>query len=331
MKADKTNALALAIEREILSATRQCVFLNASPLPGFDPSTLNSFHCIQGFKPEYNALKDAGYNVEPQLTRSGQFEQAALILGRNRKFNEARIARIWNQLSTGGRLVVAGNKTDGVQSVRKWFAACNDVTDSYSKYHSVVFWADKYDDTPMTEPSIEKSVDGLQLAEGMFSSNGPDKGSVLLAEHFDERIKGQVADLGSGWGFLSSKLQACCKHISQLDLFEADYSALQAARQNVISTEKCNVTYHWVDVTTEFVRKPYDWVIMNPPFHKGRSSEPGLGQRFCEVAASTLPTGGRLMMVANVNLPYEHTLESCFRRFEKLDQREGYKVLLAIK
>jgi len=32
----------------------------------------------------------------------------------------------------------------------------------------------------------------------MFSSDGPDKGSILLAEHFDKRLGGPVADIGAG-------------------------------------------------------------------------------------------------------------------------------------
>ena len=80
-----------------------------------------------------------------------------------------------------------------------------------------------------------------------------------------------------------------------------------------------------------FRRNPYDWVIMNPPFHSGRAAEPALGQRFIEVASSTLPRGGRLLMVANRNLPYEQILEKTFRRVEKLSERDGFKVFEANK
>ena len=49
-----------------------------------------------------------------------------------------------------------------------------------------------------------------------------------------------------------------------------------------------------------------------------------------KIAASTLVKGGRLLMVANRNLPYEQTLKDNFRSFEKLVEREGFKVFEAV-
>ena len=58
---------------------------------------------------------------------------------------------------------------------------------------------------------------------------------------------------------------------------------------------------------------------------------PELGKRFIEVAASTLPSGGRLLMVANRNLPYERTLNEKFRTTQLLAERDGFKVFEAAK
>ena len=112
--------------------------------------------------------------------------------------------------------------------------------------------------------------------------------------------------------------------------FEADFHALEAAKQNVES-DSVSLNYHWCDVTSEFKKKPYHWVIMNPPFHSGRAADPELGRRFIQMAASTLPSGGRLLMVANRNLPYEDTLQKAFKKFETLETRDGFKVIEAVK
>ena len=51
-------------------------------------------------------------------------------------------------------------------------------------------------------------------------------------------------------------------------------------------------------------------MIMNPPFHQGRAAEPDLGAAFIAAAARILKPHGRLMMVANRQLPYEAALDA---------------------
>ena len=255
---------------------------------------------------------------------------AIVLLGRNRLLNEHRIASAWKTLANDGCLVVAGNKKDGIGSIRKWFSNHCDISDSISKYHAIVFRAIKQDGASLPVQDLKKVMEGYRLAEGMFSSEGPDKGSRLLANHFGERMVGKIADLGAGWGYLSARLLEKSSQVTELDLFEADHNALDAAKTNVTS-ECVDLSFNWVDVVSEFPKKPFDWVIMNPPFHSGRAAVPGLGQCFIEVAASTLPRGGRLLMVANRNLPYEKAIDTHFRKFEKLEEHDGFKVIEALR
>ena len=64
----------------------------------------------------------------------------------------------------------------------------------------------------------------------MFSPDGPDPGSLRLAAAFEGRLKGRVADLGAGWGWLAHAALARCPAITAIDLYEADANALDAAR-----------------------------------------------------------------------------------------------------
>lgn len=328
MKADCKDALALALDRGIAEPDGHWAFYNASPLPDLDDDWKSILNCEQRLRPEYLRLEQQTYTVEP-LLESSNFKGAIVLLGRNRKLNEETIKRAWNNCATGSKLIIAGNKTGGIGSIRKWFSKLVSIDDSFSKFHAVVFWASKTDDVLPTE-SLEKSIDGYHLADGMFSSDGPDKGSQLLVEHFDHRIKGEVADLGAGWGYLSGELLKRSDRVNSIYMFEADYHALEAARKNVTHTD-VETQFHWCDVTTEFKKKPYHWVIMNPPFHSNRAAEPELGRRFIQVAGSTLPSGGRLLMVANKNLPYEDTLQKVFKKFQTLEERDGFKVIEAVK
>ena len=67
----------------------------------------------------------------------------------------------------------------------------------------------------------------------MFSPDHADPGSRRLAAAVAGRLAGRVADLGAGWGWLAQAALAASPAIAELDLYEAEALALDAARANV--------------------------------------------------------------------------------------------------
>jgi 16S rRNA (guanine1207-N2)-methyltransferase len=330
MKPDFKDALILALDRGIAEPKGKWCMYGAVQLQGLEDDWKEVLTCEQSLRPEFLKIEKAGLSVSPSMQMDEKPSGAIILLGRNRKVNEANIIRAWNTCEENAQIVIAGDKTAGVGSIRKWLSGKTDIIDSFSKHHAVVFWLAKTGED-WIKPDLTREVDGYHVSEGMFSSDGPDKGSKLLVEHFDKRIGGPVADLGAGWGYLSNELLKRNKKVTELALYEADYHSLEAAKKNVEAYAGLTPSFHWCDITTEFKKTPYQWVIMNPPFHSGRSAEPELGKRFIQVATSTLPSGGRLLMVANRNLPYEDTLNKVFRHFKVLEERDGFKVIEAVK
>ena len=327
--ADYRNTLILPFERGVLAEPRSGEFwalLNAEPLPETDIHLKNKLVCEQGFRPTFLDLENAGFNVKPELTEQGPLHGCLVLCSRSRAVNERNAVRAWNALRDGGVLAIAGNKTSGIQPLRKWVGQRAELAGSLSKHHAVVFWLTK-SGGPWPKFDHGETVDGFVIEPGMFSANGPDTGSQVLARHFDERIYGRVADFGAGWGYLSKCLLDTCDRVEQLDLFEADHASLDAARKNVGNRAR----FHWTDLAREAPSGPFNWIIMNPPFHSGRAALPDLGNQFIEAAAKALPAGGRLLMVANTNLPYERTLQSLFKKVERIDQDKGFKVLEAVR
>ncbi|RYF46964.1 MAG: methyltransferase, partial [Cytophagaceae bacterium] len=120
--------------------------------------------------------------------------------------------------------------------------------------------------------------------------------------------------------------------IEGIDLYEADHTALQAARKNVDHLcPKLATRYHWLDLAREEVKSRYDLIVMNPPFHEGHASEPHLGQALIRRAAEALRAGGELIMVANRGLPYEPVLNEAFRSSGETARNARYKILWAKK
>ena len=59
----------------------------------------------------------------------------------------------------------------------------------------------------------------------------------------------------------------------------------------------------------------------------GRGDRPDIGRAFIAAAANALKPGGRLWLVANRHLPYEHALGEGFPQVETLVQNGGFKIV----
>lgn len=225
-------------------------------------------------------------------------------------------------------LIVDGDKADGVESALKSVKPRVVLAGTLSKSHGKIFWFETSGADFSEWQAAPQTVEGgFVTRPGVFSADGPDKGSMALLEALPA-LKGHVVDLGAGWGYLARAALAENDTITALDLVEDDRVALMCARENVTDPR---AAFHWADATTFKPRLPVDNVIMNPPFHKGRSGVPELGRAFIRSAAGKLAPSGALFMVANRHLPYEEALGQSFAHVEELPGTGGFKIYRAAK
>lgn len=279
---------------------------------------------------DFARMQDVRLEVVERL--DGPFGAMIVSLGRSRAANLGRIARALRLLGPDGRLIVTGQKVAGVDSLLKQVRGVLPVGEVLSKAHGKLFEVEVTDGAVTAteawhEAAQPAPIDGGWItAPGMFSADAPDPGSVLLAGQFDGRIRGHVADLGAGWGWLAAALLAAAPEITTLDLHEADADALDAARRNVTDPR---ARFHWSDVTALPASRDHDWVVSNPPFHHGRAADPVLGRRFIERAAGLLKPSGKALFVANRQLPYEAQLTEAFKHWEELPGTGAFKLFAA--
>ncbi|MFS2325703.1 class I SAM-dependent methyltransferase [Brucella sp. H1_1004] len=296
---------------------------------------------LQPWRPDWLALNKEGFKAIPQLEaeldEESCFSGGLLLLGKHRGRNEAWFAELLARVEPGGWIVVCGDKKLGVDSFRKWVGNIAEISDRLSKNHAVAFWLQRPADLTIDfinalKPLASDIDDVFRTEPGMFSHGAIDKGSALLVPHMEKIVFGQVADLGAGWGYLAAQSLKYADRLKGIDLFEADYEALEAARGNLERLgASVPISFNWFDVTSEKLTGIYDTVIMNPPFHEGRATDVSLGQTFIAAAASRLKTGGRLLMVANRQLPYEATLKGLFKNVTVLEEANGFKIFDAKK
>lgn len=288
---------------------------------------------VQGFRSLYLPLQRSGDDIAPEPQADG-YDFALVVAGRHRRQNELWIAEALGRTRACGTVLVAGGKTDGIASLRKRVGELLPLAGSASKYHGIVFWFER----PGAGAALDSAIGSLtprpaladgrfHTAPGGFSADGVDAGSRLLADNLPGDVSGAVADFCAGWGYLSVRL-AEAPVIASIDLYEADFGSLEAARRNLDGVRP-TLAFHWHDLAVEPVAGRYDAVVMNPPFHQGRAAEPDLGLRMIAAARAALRPGGRLFLVANRGLPYEKTLAEGFRMHGEIARDGVYKVLWA--
>jgi 16S rRNA (guanine1207-N2)-methyltransferase len=291
-------------------------------LNGFDPARCDIIH---DFKPLHDAWEIRGYTAmcEPE----GPYAAAIVCLPRAKAEARALIAQACSL--TNGLVVVDGQKTDGVDSVLKAMRGRVTIQGPVAKAHGKMFWisepaADFFADWAEA-PSLTEG--GFWTAPGVFSADGVDLASALLADALPEKMSGTVADLGAGWGFLSAHVLTR-PDVTSLHLVEAGHMAIECAKRNVTDER---AVFHWADATQWQAPDRIDAVVMNPPFHTGRAAEPQIGQAFVPTAARLLSGHGHLWMVANRHLPYEAELKKRFAQVQEIGGDARFKLFHATR
>lgn len=246
-----------------------------------------------------------------------------VMLPRDKRFARALIAQASAQ--AGALVVVDGAKTDGVDALWRETRARVPV-EGISKGHGRVFWfAPGGDFGDWADPGLRPGPEGFVTQPGVFSADKVDPGSALLAAALPAGMRGTVADLGAGWGYLGRAILAH-PAVTALHLVEAEARALEAARANLPDPR---AQFHWADALTWQAPAPLDAVVMNPPFHAGRAASPDLGAAFIAAAARALAPRGSLWMVANRHLPYEAVLKERFADVAELPGSGAFKLFHA--
>jgi 16S rRNA (guanine1207-N2)-methyltransferase len=317
-----------------LTAPARTLFLGAEPHP-----VLENWPEITGWqplKPKADAWEKAEFLRVDDLPE-GKWPLVLVLPGKSRDETLAWFAMARDRLETGGRIVAAMPNTAGAGRFEKELSKATGNIASIQKHKCRAFQA--VDDGNWNEAIFSdwrllgnpREIPGTRFITraGIFSSDHIDPGSQLLADHLPANLHGNIADLGAGWGFLSDATLRRCSKIKRLDLFEADARALECARKNLAGHDR-EIHFHWHDVTAG-LPETYDAIVMNPPFHSGQATDVDLGRAFLTNAIAALKRGGKLLLVANRQLPYEAVLEASGLAWRKTAEDRTYKLLFADK
>jgi 16S rRNA (guanine1207-N2)-methyltransferase len=328
----RDGALQWPVDGALFLRARDGWPLHRQPLPGLV--------CEQGFKPDADALQRSGMALVVGDDRR-RWPLVLVLPPRQRDEARALLVHAIECVAPGGRVLACMPNNEGAKSGEGDLVRLAGPLQTVSKNHCRVFWTAPLHGVIDPDIAVQWRVadEARPILDGRFTSRPGvfawdriDPASALLAGQLTGTLAGHGADLGCGYGYLASEVLARCRAVTALDLYEAEARALDLARTNLQAVAgQVALDFHWHDVTTGLPQR-YDFIVSNPPFHaQGRADRPDIGQRFIAAAADALNPGGQLWLVANRHLPYEAVLDATFGSVRTVAQRDGFKVVNAIK
>lgn len=334
------DALTFVVDGDLqLPRYGPALFLNATAGPILHRLPADRVTCIQTFKPTADALQAAGYAALAELpVDAGPFDLVLVLPPRQREAARALLAEACDRAAPDGMVLAAAANQEGARTHEADLARLAPLDGTASKHKARVFWTRAPRDGDPALRAEYRTLDrprpiaGTDLISrpGLFAWDRIDPGSALLAAHLPADLSGTVADLGAGVGYLARAVLQRCPQVTEIDLYEAEARAIDLARENLQTQVDRVGGVFWHDVTRG-LRRRYDAIVMNPPFHVSGASDVDLGRRFIQSAADALGPKGRLLLVANRHLPYEAVLAERFASVTPLVDEAGYKVIHAVR
>lgn len=276
-------------------------------------------------KLDHDAFAGLGYDVAGVADPGAAL--ALVCVSRARAATQALIAAAVAGLSPDGVLVVDGQKTDGIDTMIRALKPLCRMGDPVVKAHGRLVVVAPGADVADWTAHPTRIEDGFVTRPGVFSADGPDPASVLLAKALPDKLGARVVDLGAGWGYLARAILTR-DTVQRLDLVEADGVALDCARDNITDPR---AHFQWADATTFRPEAPAHAVVCNPPFHTTRRADPALGLAFIRAAQRMLAAEGVLWLVANRHLPYDPVLAAAFREVADIGGTQAYRLIRAAR
>lgn len=321
----RASRIELALEEGLFALPPEGKIAVFRPHQGDDLSALprDRVVVLTGFRPDQDHFAAQGYAVDG----AGPFAAALVCLPRARDHARALLAEAASLVVPGGPVLVDGLKTDGIETALKDLKPLVALSGSISKAHGRIAMFPAGPELAAWAARPQEVAGGFLTRPGVFSADGPDPGSELLAGALPAKLGPKVVDLGAGWGYLSRTILAR-QGVKRLDIVEAEALSLDCAREN-IRDERAQ--FHWADALSFRPASLVETVVMNPPFHIGRSADAALGVAFIQAARRMLAPDGALWMVANRHLPYDEALTAHFLEYETVAQTNAFRVTRAIK
>lgn len=288
---------------------------------------------------DYSYLSASGAKSEFGLIPSADSaaQDIVLILPRERERLEMLLHALSASMPAQSILWLAGENRAGIKSSAKRLSPYfQSVAKVDSARHGTLYRAsnpippnpfdlERYKKTwPLKTAGAKINIVSLP---GTFAHGKLDPGTRLLLDALqDLKPAGSVLDFACGNGVIGLYLLSLESAV-RLTFLDVSALALESAR--------CSLRANGMEATVlasdglSQLEGSFDWIISNPPFHRGIRNDLDVARNFFADAGNFLKETGKILLVCNHHLPYPAWLRDYFSQVEVVRIGWGFKVVLA--
>ena len=288
---------------------------------------------------DYSWLKSSGCEVEFAVAPcpDPQIEEIILIQPKERARLHMLLHALAVAMPPSARLWLAGENRSGIKSSAKHLDVYFDrVSKVDNARHCTLFEvampraANPFNlDDYETSWSLAGTAGLINIISlpGTFAHGKLDPGTRLLLNCLEEMpISGRVLDFACGSGVIGLSLLSRNPAI-EMTLLDTSAPALESARRSLLRN-RLKATVLPSDGLSQ-LEGSFDWIISNPPFHRGVHNDLKVVIDFCEQAGKFLAQKGKILLVCNNHLPYPAWLKTNFTEVDMIKSNREFKVVLA--
>ena len=260
----------------------------------------------------------------------GPYDLIALRLPRAKDELRLSLAAVAGVAAPNARLLVYGANDEGIKSVAKRLGPhFTDVSSAAVGGHCRVLAATATPSGPASrlddwleyfDPGVPELSTRWVSIPGVFAHGTLDEATRLLIDTLPIDLdEATVLDYGAGTGPIAG---VCAARGAQVDLLEPDAIALHAARQNVPTGRPV-----LADSLVAVAERSYDWIVSNPPIHRGKAESHEALEALISGAPERLSDGGTLRLVVQRRVAIETSMESSFGSVRRVADHPVFKVV----
>lgn len=287
----------------------------------------------EGFEPVVWNRRALGGRPATPWPPAGPFGGVALRLPRSKDELAMDLNAAGSALSPGGQILLYGAKDEGIES------AAGLLGNLFEAVRTVgiggrcrVLEARRPEGPPEFKASLEVWKLGFELGypglegtwvsyPGVFAHGHLDPGTRLLLDCLPPLPPGsRILDYGCGSGVIGAVAGLRCRE-PRLTLLDVDAVALEAARENVPGA-----SFLLRDGVPAEEAGSQDFVLSNPPLHRGKAEDPAMVETLARDAAGLLSAEGAVVLVTQRRLSIEDSLRCRYERVSVLGENSAFRV-----
>ena len=243
-------------------------------------------------------------------------------------------------LKTNGKLVLSGEKNDGIKSYVKQASKLFSTSvnaEKHGKAYIASIPLNATESTPLNDKNYSQLrpiqfSDNLclQTKPGIFGWDKIDRGSAFLMDHLTQflstykKAPQSLLDLGCGYGYIA--LSASEFGFNRVMATDNNAAALLAAQENLKSLNHIQ----WDTLATDAgdkITETFDTILCNPPFHSGFSVDDQLAIKFLSQTKRLLCRSGQALFVVNTFIPLEYKAKPYFEQIDVIANNGAFKLI----